>query len=111
MDFSHYLKLDFWNNLATGHLTELIMILTAAILVMLDRYVRKSVTKFTKSFNVISRFGVFLLVCSAGYAVLALGVARALKLGILFNGGLYAAPMVLALLFVIAIEAQRQKHI
>ncbi len=111
MDFSQYLKLDFWNHLASSHLPELIMILTAAILVMLDRYVRKTVTKATKSLNVVSRFAVFLLVCSAGYALLALGVAKALKMGITMNGGIYAAPVVAGLLVLVAIEAQRQKQI
>jgi hypothetical protein len=110
MDFSQLITLGYWNGLIRAHLPEIIMILTAAIVVVLDRYVRKIVTKFTSSYHVVSRFLVFLLVCSAGYTALALGVAKALRMG--FNmSGIYAAPAVLGLLIIVAIEAQRQHHI
>lgn len=111
MDFSEFLTLNYWNALAQSHLPELVMILTATIVVVLDRYVRRMVGRATSSFNVVSRFLVFLLLCSVGYAALALGVAWALRAGITINGGLYAAPAVLAVVMLVAIEAQRQKQV
>ncbi|MBN2342631.1 MAG: DUF3392 family protein [Deltaproteobacteria bacterium] len=111
MNFSEMLTLGYWNELAQSHLPELVMVLTAAIVVVLDRYIRRTVSKMTSSFNVVSRFMVFLLICSIGYAAMALGVAWALRAGITINGGLYAAPAVVAVLIVVAVEAQRQKQI
>ncbi|MBN2526853.1 MAG: DUF3392 family protein [Deltaproteobacteria bacterium] len=110
MDFSALLSLDYWNNLAQAHLPELVIILTAAVVVVLDRYVRRMISRATASFNVIARFLVFLLVCSVGYAAMALAVAWALRAGITIKSGLYAAPAVAAVLLVVAIEAQRQKQ-
>ena len=111
MDFSDIVALSYWNGLAKSHLPELIMVLTAAVIVVLDRYVRRVVSRATSSFNVVARFLVFLLVCSIGYAALALAVAWALRAGITLKGGMYAAPAVAVVLLVVAIEAQRQKQI
>ncbi len=111
MDFSQMTTLEFWNGLVRSHTTELILILTTAVVVVLDRYLRRAVAKVTSSFNVVSRFAVFLLMCAVGYTALALGVSFALKAGIALKGGLYAAPAVLAILIIVAIEAQRQKAI
>lgn len=111
MTISQLITLEYWNGLVTSHLPELIMVLTAAVVVVLDRYIRRIVTKMTNSFHVVSRFLVFLLVCSIGYAVLALGVAWALRTGFTVSGGLYAAPAVLLVLIVVAVEAQRQRQI
>ena len=110
MNFSHMLTLDYWNHLAQAHLPELVMVLTAIVVVVLDRYIRKAISKATASFNVVARFLVFLLVCSVGYAAMALAVAWALRAGITINGGVYAAPAVIAILLIVAIEAQRQKQ-
>lgn len=111
MPFSEAITLEFWNGLAHSHMPELIMVLTAGIVVVLDRYVRRTISKMTSSLHTVSRFFVFLLVCSIGYAMLALGVAWALRNGFTLAGGLYVAPAVLAVLVLIAIEAQRQKAI
>ena len=111
MTFSEFITLGYWNALAKSVLPELIMVLTAGILVVLDRYVRRTVTKMTGTLHVVSKFLVFLLVCSVGYAALALGVAWALRTGFTVAGGLYIAPAVLCVLLLIAVEAQRQKAI
>ncbi|MBN2716826.1 MAG: DUF3392 family protein [Deltaproteobacteria bacterium] len=111
MDFTELLTMSYWNQLAQNHLPELVMVLTATVVVVLDRYIRKVISKATASFNVVARFMVFLLVCSVGYAVMALAVAWALRAGITVHGGVYAAPAVAAILLVVAIEAQRQKQI
>ena len=111
MDFSQFVTMNYWNELAQNHLPELVMVLTATVVVVLDRYVRKMISKATASFNMVARFFVFLLVCSVGYAAMALAVAWALRAGITIHGGVYAAPAVAAILLVVAIEAQRQKQI
>jgi hypothetical protein len=110
MELASLLTLTYWNRLAQAHLPELVIILTAAVVVVLDRYIRRMVSKATASFNTVSRFLVFLLVCSVGYAAMALTVAWALRAGITIHGGLYAAPAVAVVLLVVAIEAQRQKQ-
>jgi len=84
--------------------------MTATVVVVLDRYVRKLVFSYTSSFNKVARFFVFLAVCSVGYTCIALGVAWGLREGITFNGGVYAAPAVFGVLVLVAIEAQRQKQ-
>ena len=102
--------LAFWNGLVRPHLTEIVLILTAGLVALLDRYVRRLVTGWTSSFNRVTRFLAFLLMCGVGYAALALGVSFALREGLALKGGMYMAPAVLALLVVMAIEAQRQKQ-
>jgi len=111
MDLNQLVTLAFWNGLVREHLTEIVMILTAAIVVVLDRYIRRAIAEWTGSFHVVSRFLVFLLVCSVGYAALSLGVAWILKTGYVLSKGMYAAPSVLVLLMIIAVEAQRQRQI
>ena len=110
MELSSLITLNYWNGLAQAHLPELVIILTATVVVVLDRYIRRLVSRATASFNVVTRFLVFLLVCSVGYAAMALLVAWALRAGITIHGGLYAAPAVAAVLVIVAIEAQRQKQ-
>ena len=82
--------------------------LTAGMVALSDKYVRKFVSKQTGSMNKVARFFVFLLTCSVGYAGLALGVAWALRKGLTLEGGAYMAPAVLGILLIVAIEAQRQ---
>jgi hypothetical protein len=111
INLPEFLTLPFWNSLARAHLPELVMVLTAAVLVLADRHVRKLVHKLTASHGPVFRFLSFLLVCSAGYASLALGAAWALRAGLTLSGGTYMAPATLAILLIVAIEAQRQKQI
>lgn len=111
MDLPNIMTLSFWNHLAGSYLTELIMVLTAAIVVLLDRQVRKLVNRFTKSHGRALRIAVFLLVCSVGYAALSLGTAWALREGLTFRQGAYMAPIVLGILVVVAIGAERQKQV
>jgi hypothetical protein len=110
MSLPNFLTLPFWNNLASGHLSELIMVLTAAIIVLLDRHIRKLVNQHTKSHGRVVRFLIFLAVCSAGYAALALGTSWALRQGLTLHRGAYMAPIALAILVVVAIGAERQKQ-
>lgn len=110
MNLSHFFTLPFWNGLAKGHLPELIMVLTAAVVVIADRYVRKTVHKMTSSYGSFLRFLVFLFVCSVGYAGLALGAAWLVRIGLLYKGGMYMAPIALGVLIVVAFEAGRQRQ-
>lgn len=105
-----FLTLPFWNHLARGHLPELVMVLTAAIVVLLDRYLRQVVNRFTSSHGRLFRFFVFLIVCSVGYAGLSLGTAWLLRSGLTMEGGAYMAPAVLGILLIVALEAQRQRQ-
>lgn len=111
MDLPDFFTLGFWNRLAGGHFPELVMVLTAALVVLLDRHVRRMVNRFTSSHSRIFRFFVFLGVCSVGYAALALGVAWLLRAGLTLYNGAYMAPIAAGVLLVVAIEAQRQKQI
>ena len=111
MSLPEFLTLPFWNNLARGHQTELIMVLTATIIVLLDRHIRTLVNQFTKSHGRVIRFLVFLTVCSAGYAALALGTAWALKVGLTFHKGAYMAPIAFGILVIVALSAERQKQL
>ena len=111
MNLTQFLSLPFWNQAARTHLSEIIVVLTAAILVLLDRQIRRIVNSFTKSHGRVFRFAVFLAVCSAGYAALALGTAWALREGLTFAKGAYMAPMVLGILLIVAVSAERQKQL
>ncbi|NLN62622.1 MAG: DUF3392 family protein [Myxococcales bacterium] len=110
MDFGQFLTLDFWNGLVRCHFTEVLAVLTAAIVVVLERYVRRAVNKQTHSLHAAVRFLVFLLFCTIGYAALTLGVAWLLKTGYALSKGAYAAPGILVLLLIVAWEAQRQRQ-
>lgn len=111
MTLPNFLTLPFWNQLARAHLPELVLVLTAAILVLSDRYLRKMVNNFTKSHGRIFRFLVFLFVCSFGYAALTLGVAWLLRSALTMKGGIYMSPMAFGILLIVAFEAQRQRQI
>ena len=111
MNLEDLITLGFWNGLAKSHMPELVMILTAGVVTLADRYVRKLLARFTSSMNRVARFFVFLLTCSIGYAALALGVAWGLRTGLTVAHGAYMAPAVLALLLLVAFEAQRQRQI
>jgi hypothetical protein len=102
--------LAFWNGLVRPHTAELVLILTAGVVALTDRYLRRLVTGWTSPFNPVPRVLTFLLACAVGYTALALGISFALREGLAFKGGLYAAPAVLALLILMTIEAQRQRQ-
>ena len=110
MDISDLATLGYWNSLAGTHLPEVVMVLTAAVVTLADRYVRRLVNRLTSSWHKILRFGAFLVVCSAGYAGLALGVAWALRSGLTLEGGVYMAPAAAGLVVLVALEAQRQRQ-
>ena len=111
MNLPEFLTLPYWNQLALAHFPELIMVLTAAVVVLLDRQIRKLVNQFTKSHGPVFRFAVFLTVCSVGYAALALGAAWALREGLTIYKGVYMAPIALGILIIVAIGAERQKQV
>ncbi len=111
MELPEMATLLYWNSLAKAHLPELVMILTAGVVALADRYVRKVLGRATSSVNRVVRFLVFLLACSVGYAALALGIAWGLRRGLTLGGGAYMAPVVLGILVLVAIEAQRQRQI
>ena len=50
------------------------------------------------------------MVCSVGYAALALGTAWALAEGFAIQKGGYTAPIALAVLVVVAIGTERQRQ-
>jgi hypothetical protein len=105
-----FLTVAFWNQLGTANLPELVMVLTAAVVVLLDRYVRQLVHKFTSSHGAVFRFITFLLVCSIGYASISLGTAWLLRSGLMIERGSYVAPISFGILLIVAIEAQRQRQ-
>ena len=106
-----FLTLPFWNQLAGAHMAELVMILTAAVVVLADRHIRQMIHKVTSSHGPVFRFFIFLIVCSVGYSALALGTAWALRSGLTLSKGVYMAPVAFGILLVVAIEAQRQKQL
>jgi len=110
MDLNQYATLGFWNGLVNGHMPELILIMTAALVALADRYVRRLIAKATASLNAFLRFAVFLALCSIGYAAMALGLAWLLHRGLNLFGGAYMAPMVLGVVLLMAIEAHRQRQ-
>jgi hypothetical protein len=110
MNFAELSTLGWWNGLARAHLTEIVIVLTAATVALTDRYLRRLVNRWTASWNGALRFLVFLLVCSAGYAALALGAAWALRAGLTWHQGAYMAPAIGVLVLLAAVEAQRQKQ-
>ncbi|MCP4199405.1 MAG: DUF3392 family protein [Proteobacteria bacterium] len=105
-----FLTVAFWNQLGRANLPELVMVLTAAVVVLLDRYVRQLVHKFTSSHGAVFRFFTFLLVCSIGYASVSLGTAWLLRSGLMIERGSYVAPISFGILLIVAIEAQRQRQ-
>jgi len=111
MSLDSLVTLDYWNGLARSHLPELVMVLTAAVVTLLDRYVRKHLSKLTSSRGVVSRFLIFLLVCSVGYACLTLGTAWALRSGLTMYKGAYMSLVALGILIIVAIEAVRQRRV
>ncbi|MCP4605602.1 MAG: DUF3392 family protein [Proteobacteria bacterium] len=110
MNLPEFLSLPFWNQLARAHLAELVMVLTVAVVVLADRYLRQLVNKFTASHGRAFRFCIFLVVCSIGYAALVLGAAWLLRSGLNWKGGMYMAPASLGVFLIVAIEAQRQRQ-
>jgi hypothetical protein len=102
--------LEFWNGIVRPHGKEIVLILTAGIVALANRYVLRLVTGWTASFNKVTRFLAFLVTCAVGYTALALGISFALREGLALKGGAYMAPAVLALVVLLAIEAQRQRQ-
>jgi len=105
-----FLTLPFWNHLAKRNLPELVLVLTATVVVLLDRHIRKLVNNFTASHGTVFKFFTFLFVCSVGYTALSLGAAWLLRSGLTMNGGSYMALIAFGILLAAAIEAQRQKQ-
>ncbi len=110
MNLAELSTLGYWNGLARAHLTEIVIVLTAATVALTDRYLRRLVNRWTSSWNGALRFLVFLGVCSVGYAALALGLAWGLRTGLAWHQGAYMAPAVAAIVLLVAIEAQRQRQ-
>ena len=102
--------LAFWNGLARAHLPELVMVLAAAVVVLLDRPIRRLVHRATRRYHGALRFLVFLAVCSFGYAALTLACAWLLKSALAINRGQLMAPLALAVLIIVGIVAERQKQ-
>ena len=109
-ELPEFLTLPFWNQLGKAHLPELVMVLTAAVVVLLDRYIRQLVQKFTSSHGAVFRFVTFLFVCSVGYASIALGAAWLLRSSLMIERGSYLALITFGILVIVAVEAQRQRQ-
>ncbi len=110
MTLKALLTLTFWNGLARAHLSELVLVLSAAIVVLLDRPVRRLVHRATRRYHRVLRFLVFLVVCSFGYAALTLACAWLLRVALTLNRGQLMAPLTLAIFLVVGIVAERQKQ-
>lgn len=111
MDIPALFTTTFWNGLARSYLPELVTILTATIVVLLDRPVRRQVHRLTKSYNRVLRFLIFAAVCSFGYAALSVGCAFLVRFTLTVQKGQYMAPIAFAILIVVGIVAERQKQI
>jgi hypothetical protein len=111
MNVSNLFTLAYWNHLARAHLPELIMILAAAIVVLLDRPIRRSVHRIARPHGALLRFLIFLMVCSFGYAAITLGCAALLKIVLTINRGALMAPIALGILIAIGIIAERQREL
>jgi len=103
--------LGYWNRLAGAHFPELVMVLTAALVALADRYARRILAKISASWGRTARFALFLLVCSVGYAAMALALAWGLRAGLTAHGGDYMAPAAVGILLLVAVEAQRQRQV
>jgi hypothetical protein len=105
------LKLSYWNGLARAHLSEVIMVLTATLLVLMDEPVREILNRVFRPKSRFLRFLVFVALCSFGYAALAIGTARCLRWLLSVHKGAYMAPIALTILIGAGIVAARRKLI
>jgi len=111
MTIPDFTTMAFWNGLCREHQTEIVMVLTAALVTLVDRYLRKALAKVTASYHVILRFLIFLVACSIGYAALTMGLNLALRHGFATAPAAWLVPAIGGLLVIIAVEAQRQKQV
>ena len=111
MYLSNIFSLGWWNRLTISHMSDVIMVLTAVILVLADLPVRRTVNRIYKPKSAVLRFAVLVAVCSFGFAALAVVTAKILRVVILLNGGHFAALIAIGILIVTGIGAAGQKLI
>ena len=102
-------SLRYWNALVNSHLSDVVMVLTATILVLVDKPIRLAVNRVYRPKSKVLRFAVFVVLYSFGYAVLTVFAAKGVRWLLGVHHSTYIAPISLALLIVIGIGAARQK--
>ena len=104
------LTLGFWNGLTRGHLSDVVMVLTATILALIDVPLREAVKRIFKKKSRVFRFVVFVALCSFGFAAIAVAMSWAIKWVLLFHKGAYIAPLAVGILVTVGFIGARQKE-
>ncbi len=107
---SQLLTLSYWNSLTRQHLSDVVMVLTATVLALIDIPLREIVKKTFKRKSPVVRFAAFVALCSVGFAAIAMVTSWVLKWALLFHRGAYMAPLALGTLITVGFIAARQKE-
>ena len=111
MNLSAFFTLSYWNELARAHLSTLVMVLAAVVVVLLDQPVRHIVRQLSKPYHRLVKFFIFTAVCSFGYAAVTLACAALIKAVLSAHNGAFTAPLAVVIFIAAGIIAERQKHI
>ena len=111
MNLASFFTLSYWNGLARAHLSTLVMVLAAVIVVLLDQPVRHTVREISKPYHRFVKFLIFTAVCSFGYAAITVGCAALIKAVLSMHKGAFMAPLAIAIFIVSGVIAERQRHI
>lgn len=103
MFLSAILSLSYWNNLTRSYLPELILVLTVAIVIILEHRFGPSVHKNIPSRFPLLRGLIFICLC----AVAALAVAWLLRFVLAAFAGQFIALIALGLILLVAISSKR----
>jgi hypothetical protein len=107
---SKLLSLAYWNGLTREHLSDVVMVLTATILALIDIPLRRIVKRLFRNSGPVFRFAVFVTLCSFGFAAIAMLVSWGLKWTLTFQKGHYMAPLAFGILIAVGFIAARQKE-
>ena len=102
--------MSFWNGLTREHLSDVVMVLTATILALIDIPLREVVKKTFKRKSPVFRFVAFVALCSVGFATIAMAMSWALKWVLWFHKGAYMAPLAVGILITVGFIGARQKE-
>ena len=111
MNLTSFFTLTYWNGLARAHLSTLVMVLAAVIVVLLDQPVRHIVHQISKPYHRFVKYLIFTAVCSFGYAAITVGCAALIKAVLIMHKGAFIAPLAIVIFVVAGVIAERQKHI
>jgi hypothetical protein len=103
--------LDYLASFIRTYVHEISFGITAVSLMLFGPHINRSVRRLTRKFNWIIRYGVFVLLCSGGYTVLAQLVYRGVKQLIRASSNPMAIVTTLGLYLLLAWAAKEQKAI